>query len=179
MPFDCPVCRQRLDAHPCARGFVYACRNCGGVWLGNVLAQALLAGIDAGPIVIAESAGIHAASPFPPLARGAPCPECAAPLVTTMVTIAAIEVDLCAAHGTWFERHELQAIAAAHDRVRVQAREQTLETLSGPVPASNGVFSPSEDDYRPTLEGALTSAVLNVALNVLGSIIDSAIDDDS
>jgi Zn-finger nucleic acid-binding protein len=42
---------------------------------------------------------------------GRPCPDCQAPLARQIMH--PCEVDVCPTHGTWFDAHELRAVAQA------------------------------------------------------------------
>jgi Zn-finger nucleic acid-binding protein len=173
----CPACRSPLDPRRCAQGIAHACRRCGGVWLGNVLARALLSGSDALSVAVAEEVARAAEVPFPAPAQGAPCPECGAALVTTLVPRAGVHVDLCAAHGTWFERLELQAVAEAYAALRaaVPAPVHSVATPQESPPLA--VWRSGDRDEDLTFKEMVTYTALDVLVDVVGNLLSSSGDD--
>jgi Zn-finger nucleic acid-binding protein len=86
------------------------CIGCGGVWVANACAQRILE--KPLPIFdeLARRAAANARGRFVRAERPA-CPICDATL--DAVTVAAIPLDVCAAHGTWFDGNELALLVSA------------------------------------------------------------------
>ncbi|MEM9074369.1 MAG: zf-TFIIB domain-containing protein [Myxococcota bacterium] len=116
MELPCPSCRAPLAVPPRFGGEVSGCRACGGLWLSNRASQCVVRGtLDFAVVELAQrvdahrepkrQAGYRDAAP-----SGRRCPHCATPLQKAFVTRNRIEVDVCSAHGTWFDRFELRTI---------------------------------------------------------------------
>jgi Zn-finger nucleic acid-binding protein len=120
-PLTCPRCGEDTALseqvlHDVRR---HLCAGCGGVWIAEDQLQLLF---------VALGLGIGAHEPFGPLAMmagGARCPICRAPMTIerTYGDELPAEIDVCAAHGAWFDRDELAHALAqlqleAMDRVR-------------------------------------------------------------
>lgn len=84
-----------------------ACGACGGVWLAPDEAVRILrplftpGGLPGGP------------SPLR-------CPDCAQDMTEWTVGATDVALDSCGAHGTWFDRSEIEALAVAAARLRGQ-----------------------------------------------------------
>jgi Zn-finger nucleic acid-binding protein len=138
----CPRCGT-LIAGADREGLVFGrCPACGGVWLDNEQSRKVAEGRLATPVLVAARQE--------PLAPVAPdegpriqCPLCGASMQRAFVPAARLHVDVCARHGTWFDRGELERAHAAfvqsqQDRAyvaRVAAnapRDATSIYLQGP-----------------------------------------------
>jgi Zn-finger nucleic acid-binding protein len=158
---QCPGCRADLHDVANRTGRAAACSACGGIWLDNVTSRSIVQNLlepavknaaqqaDAMAAQNAESAqaqgsGYRAPAPRPPDEAARLCPECGAPLAQTKFAAARILLDVCAAHGTWFDSRELatmaqhfEAKAAADDadaiafgrRVQADRNEDTISDL--------------------------------------------------
>ncbi|WP_394845074.1 zf-TFIIB domain-containing protein [Pendulispora brunnea] len=119
----CPHCPNR-PLFEGARGTVklHGCGVCGGLWIGNELAARLLQQVEPDALALAEQASRHGI-PFPPLVARPGCPVCGVALRRITVHGTSTELDLCDAHGTWFDRDELQSVARFfEERRRAQAQ---------------------------------------------------------
>src|SRR5688572_20102787 len=95
-----------------------ACRACGGVWLDNASTQKLVqAKLSEAAVttarLVSENLETAANTPYRRRAQPSeerPCPMCRKPLVESVVPEIGAKVDVCAEHGTWFDRYELHAV---------------------------------------------------------------------
>src|SRR5262249_52939875 len=111
----CPACGQQLRrAHP-AHG-VFACDGCGGVWTDHEATQALRTASDPSIVSVSGAAAGHASIYVAPDQAGRRCPVCGGTMGQT--TVADVNIDACAAHGTFFDRGELEAVCAASQQAR-------------------------------------------------------------
>jgi Zn-finger nucleic acid-binding protein len=128
--YPCPRCGHGIQGARAGDTSVDGCTTCGGVWIDNVTAQTLV-----------QSGGVNvrfAANAFASVARAAPdpapplaCPVCTQPLERVKVAAAgSIEIDVCRAHGTWFERNELERVAAAVAPAPELSREDAAATYA-------------------------------------------------
>lgn len=111
----CPQCRGALTRAQEWPAGVAACGHCGGVWLDNSATAQLLAGPDDSVVELARSTSSGAADKSVNSHSPRPCAICETTMVMTQVTNTAVQVDVCSEHGTWFDPHELEALAAAAD----------------------------------------------------------------
>ncbi|MBX3187814.1 MAG: zf-TFIIB domain-containing protein [Labilithrix sp.] len=110
----CPACGSRMIDAPDAPG-AWGCTSCGGVWAGISAANRAASILDPAVRQLADAAAQNAASTTS-RARSAQvrsCPDCRAPLAPR--ELAAVSLDVCREHGTWFDRGELQRVA--HERL--------------------------------------------------------------
>jgi Zn-finger nucleic acid-binding protein len=106
----CPQCQEMLEIVDRATVVGYGCPGCGGIWLDSETTARVEQKLDTQTIQVGEVAASLAQTPFPPHAASPPCPLCEKPMRSHVVPGSDIEVDGCAAHGTWFDRGELQTL---------------------------------------------------------------------
>ncbi len=106
----CPRCGDSLFAARREGHRLDACGVCGGGWLANEAAARMLAEASMVPV---ELSRIAEARRTPDLPRGASarCPDCGDDLRARVVH--GMTVDVCDAHGTWYDAGELAAVATA------------------------------------------------------------------
>jgi Zn-finger nucleic acid-binding protein len=113
----CPVCRIELVLVNVESASIPVCGRCGGSWLDNASSQRVVAGtlsrhekqIAGHPAGANGSQGAYRTSESASGPR--PCAVCGAPMAATEVPGTGITIDVCAAHGTWFDALELAAVA--------------------------------------------------------------------
>jgi Zn-finger nucleic acid-binding protein len=119
----CLRCGQPMTESELGGSTVRQCRSCGGVWMGAEAVDHLRRVSDADlrrAIAIGEMLAL--ARPE----RGTlACPVCAAPLECVPMSETVFDVDVCRAHGTWFDRRELLAFM---DREK-ERRENTADPV--------------------------------------------------
>lgn len=120
------------------------CAACGGVWMSNAVAVVLVKGLLPAELVDPLGAPPTHTGTRDAYREGAmlkrSCPECGEPLIAAE-TPAKVEVDICAKHGVYFDRHELGASQAFYVKKRQQERDLEyadkrafLEELHAAVP---------------------------------------------
>ncbi|WP_394834405.1 zf-TFIIB domain-containing protein [Pendulispora rubella] len=108
---ECPHCTGRpLYEGTQGSSALHGCGICGGVWIGNDLARRMFERLDMDAIALADLAA-RKSVPHPVPKREPKCPVCHGSLRRITVDQTLIEIDLCDAHGTWFDRYEFQAVA--------------------------------------------------------------------
>jgi len=110
----CPRCRHPLFEGRRDDAKLLGCGGCGGVWLDNAACQATLAGSAQDLVALAEIAGKVATEAVDVEAAGLLCPACGQALARVQAPGVAIALDVCPAHGTWFDANELRLVALAH-----------------------------------------------------------------
>jgi Zn-finger nucleic acid-binding protein len=107
--FPCPRCGAVAAARQAGEYVVFPCVTCGGVWVDNVVSERLVSANAPNAVAAAEEAArfaIRRARTRPALT----CPVCQAAL--QRVVVVGIELDVCARHGTWFDRDELPRVVS-------------------------------------------------------------------
>jgi Zn-finger nucleic acid-binding protein len=128
---DCPRCDVPLRSIERAGLVLGRCATCAGVWIDNTASRALAEGILS-PDVVAVSVDPAPASDAVDVAPEIRCPRCAALLKRVFVPAAGIAVDACSAHGTWFDRGELERAHAGFEKARRDRAE--IAALQGAEP---------------------------------------------
>lgn len=109
----CPRCRLGLYVGQTASVCMYACGKCGGIWLDQTDANRMVHSLCDHALQLADQATQHAPEKVNTDAEGVPCPVCLGAMTRTRVAAAWLDVDICAHHGTWFDKGELQKVARA------------------------------------------------------------------
>lgn len=109
----CPRCKLGLFVAQTANVSVYACGQCGGCWLDQADASRMVHSICDHALQLADSAAGHAKAKVDTAPEGIPCPVCQQGLARTRIETAWLDIDVCAHHGTWFDKGELQKVARA------------------------------------------------------------------
>ncbi|GAC1353523.1 MAG: hypothetical protein NVSMB47_06040 [Polyangiales bacterium] len=158
----CPCCKAPLFAITSEDVTLHGCGVCGGIWIDNAGSQSIVRRSHPGVVALAERAAANAkvhldpaaARPRPPLT----CPECHAQMARVRPGNVA-ELDVCAAHGTWFDAGELTRIASIAGKHEMDAR------LAGFADAAASMQRPEVDTGALFARGAL------LGLEVLSAIL--------
>jgi Zn-finger nucleic acid-binding protein len=92
---------------------IFGCGACGGIWLSNGDAHNLFLTQNMNVIALADAAARRATAERPARSSDRRCPDCAVLLAESQaktVGSAYVIVDVCATHGTWFDKNELRII---------------------------------------------------------------------
>lgn len=106
---------------------VHVCTGCGGVWLDAERARRLLAPLGAD---LQQSAA--------PQTAAAACPVCGHGMYICLTRLAGVEIDVCAPHGVWFDRHELERVSQAVSRITGQPLPQAPPGWAEARPRAGG-----------------------------------------
>jgi Zn-finger nucleic acid-binding protein len=120
-PAVCPRCTDAtLEAHVRGLASVLACRTCGGVFAERDSVIGMLEGQTSDLVELADEA--TRAPPNPKLVPiDLECPRCGILMTKVQIRKAHVPVDVCAAHGVWFDRWEAQLVAHVADDPATQA----------------------------------------------------------
>jgi Zn-finger nucleic acid-binding protein len=110
-PGPCPRCKD-VPLRVLARGEtrVSVCRGCGGMFARHDTLERL-AGGDAADLYWLASEAARAPPQPPPRPGEVACPWCQTPMLPVAVPTARCSIDVCPAHGAWFDRWEAQLVA--------------------------------------------------------------------
>jgi Zn-finger nucleic acid-binding protein len=116
----CPRCAAGLLERRIGPGLVAGCKACGGLWLETAIVERLRAAHDGAleeelrrPFGVVIVMG-----PTPNRQANISCPVCAGPLRKVDVPETIHTIDVCDAHGTWFDTRELPVIIDAFEAAR-------------------------------------------------------------
>lgn len=176
----CPACGKPLATSQVSGLETRACLACGGLWLDRAVFEALGASRERQGSVL----GALPASSAPPVVAVAqvqyrPCPTCGQRMNrVNYARQSGVVLDVCKAHGLWFDRDELRRVLAfiaggGLDR----ARERELEDLKeahraaaqAQPPESSGFDLGAQASVQP---GWLTAAgLVGLAVEVAGHFL--------
>ena len=145
--FLCPGCRCTLHPAAVPDGVLTGCADCGGMWIDNRASQAAVRGA----LSPAARAFIHRVTTRVPPKKSIPnggyrdapapttraCPECGDALTARKIPDPPVVVDVCLAHGTYFDRGELSQIAE-HVDAQAWARYREAQTAAWQAQYSTG-----------------------------------------
>ena len=116
----CPRCATGLHEHRAndGRDVVRSCIRCAGLWLENATVERLIT--EFGATIDLPPAFQLALAPPTPTTRQAliHCPTCRAEMKRVTIPETIHYIDVCRAHGTWFDREELPMMVSVHRRQR-------------------------------------------------------------
>jgi Zn-finger nucleic acid-binding protein len=125
----------QIQVPPAGTITLHGCGGCGGLWLDNASTSQVVARINPQVVSLAQSAS-KSAQQRVDLDTSIRCPECGKPLRRIPGGDPSLLIDICEEHGTWFDRDELQQVAALAERRR---REQRTAVAAGGAVAAAGV----------------------------------------
>ena len=142
---SCPRCAAGMYVGKTpAGGDMWGCGQCGGVWLDNATAQHVVDSVCEATLGMARSAAEAAAVPSRPAAQGLKCPACGQNMKATKVQAAWLDIDVCDAHGTWYDHGELEKVARATKRDvgdwRSQPKPAPPMTMNPQPPSQGGGY---------------------------------------
>lgn len=159
---SCPRCAAQLHLAHVSSVQLHGCGRCGGLWLDNASAARLLARscpeIGSLADLASQNAQQHA-----DVEGAIRCPACQQALKRVPGGDPTLLIDICEAHGTWFDRGELQQVAALAERQRERQRAAWSTAAGagvGLAGAAAAVALGAQDASVPRpLEGAGAAAV--------------------
>jgi len=167
----CPYCSRRLVETRVHDVDLFGCGACGGIWVDNEAGKRVEEHPDAAVEDVAESAwespAAQAARKFrADAAQRLACPVCAAPL-SREAGLGGAKLDRCAAHGMWFDGHELTVVVrecarrqaaaiAQHRREEQAAIEQAA--AEAPAPDTASLYGRGAITLLRAMASALTSS---------------------
>lgn len=141
----CPKCGISLFAARKEGYRVDACGTCGGAWLDHATAARAVSEQDLTPAQLSEQASRHAKGVVSLTPR--PCPVCRDTLRQRLVPEAPVVLDVCDAHGSWFDPDELRRFIEALVRANPPPPDPEVEEAIRRE-ALLGQFRPPES-YEP------------------------------
>ncbi|MBL8720030.1 MAG: zf-TFIIB domain-containing protein [Myxococcales bacterium] len=119
MKGPCPRCRVALVEHQTKSTLLSGCLTCGGIFLDHATRGRVVTELDQDVVQAAGLAASHARHQ-PDVHAKADCPACGAAM-TIQKLASGVTIDVCNAHGAWFDRDELPQLVAALTAMRKPA----------------------------------------------------------
>jgi Zn-finger nucleic acid-binding protein len=130
---DCPRCKTALQPIQVGASFLQECARCNGVWVDKVSFEQICSSSEEQAAVLGNPAEIPAEQGMvlEETIRYVPCPECQQFMNRlNFAQCSKVIVDVCKAHGTWFDRDELRRIVEfIHSGGLTEAREREIAEL--------------------------------------------------
>ena len=138
----CPRCAEGLHEARAGEKRLHGCPRCGGLWVDNATVEQLRDAHDAEFEDVARR--------LVPLVLSSPrrspeiaCPECHASMRRSALADTMHAIDVCDAHGTWFDRDELATFVSAFAEQRAGVIDD--EDLAAAGVPGRGRGSATED----------------------------------
>jgi Zn-finger nucleic acid-binding protein len=146
----CPRCATALSSATSGATTLSACRGCGGLWLDNAAVDRLSNRRDPDVEQLAgRMVGFAQAPPIDVRQASIACPSCASPLRKIEIPDTIHCVDVCDAHGTWFDRSELPMFVSVFaTRREGEVSEEDLRAAGLPGGTSSGESGFFTDLFR-------------------------------
>lgn len=118
---SCPRCLSNLVEGRIGALTAHVCPRCVGVWLTTDMTWKVADGLDETTLTELREGAERARAAVDETPDELPCPCCDKAMRRQRLARAALDVDVCDAHGTWYDRGEIERIAAivvptGHDR---------------------------------------------------------------
>jgi Zn-finger nucleic acid-binding protein len=148
------------------------CGACGGLWLDNDGSRRVVAQVDKEVEELASRAEANATNEVDTVAGGLPCPVCNAVLKRVRIAKADLDLDICGAHGTWFDRGELQKVMNACGAQNLP-KLPAWAPMAVAVPDGHGGYMAEAEAWRSGSSGDGAGAALAVGgvFAVVGALL--------
>ncbi|MDB4935467.1 MAG: hypothetical protein JWP87_2439 [Labilithrix sp.] len=132
----CPRCATALTQVTSDAAAIAACRGCGGMWLDHATVERLMKVRDRElEDRAARMVGIVGSLPLEVRLAAIACPACSSALRRIEIQETIHCVDVCDAHGTWFDRSELPTFMTFFQEQRMgEVLDDDLRAAGVPEP---------------------------------------------
>jgi Zn-finger nucleic acid-binding protein len=144
----CPICRIPLEDLNLAHIQLHDCEQCCGIWVDTATFQKICADREEQAAILGSPTPVTHEENLRSRAY-IPCPKCGQIMTPTQFSRrSGVIIDICRAHGVWFDREELRRIiefirAGGLDRAREMEKDE-LDRERREIDAKRGVMSPEE-----------------------------------
>ncbi len=153
-PLNCPRCQNDLEASLAGETLMDQCTDCGGLWLDHTVFDALTAERERQSSVGAALSRMPspAVTPDTREVKYLKCPECETLMHRkNFARCSGVIVDVCTAHGIWFDRDELSQIMdfirlGGMEKARQMERDSTKTTVHVSVDGKTAGLPPFSGD---------------------------------
>lgn len=181
MKGPCPRCRVALVEHQTKSVLLSGCLTCGGIFLDHAARGRVVTQLDQD---IVQAAGLAASQARyqPDVRATAACPACGVAMAIQKLA-SGVTIDVCNAHGAWFDRDELPQLVAALTAMRKPAPTSGNGALVaagavGVVAVGTAAVVANEASSGITFSGDagglfdVAGSVLEIGFDVLGALFD-------
>lgn len=166
---SCPRCKAALFATTVHEVTLLGCGLCGGIFLDNDGSTAVTQRVDPEIAKLADRAATRGAGRLVDLrAERVACPVCAASM--SRVRAGGIDLDVCAAHGTWFDRDELHRVIDAYAAGRASSASRASAVQSEAMMAQLREQAWERNAREEALNPGLVAGVSVGLLGLLGAL---------
>lgn len=173
----CPRCNLPLYPGEAAGVTMSACGHCGGLWLDNRSAQRVQQALPDEALALADRASRFGSGQVD-TSHLLACPCCQKALARVNVKAAGVDIDVCSAHGTWFDRHELSAIARALGQLRSRRVGAGMMVAGGVAVAGTAAAAYAvqhqqhQQQAQAALQGGDVADMIETGVDVAGAALD-------
>lgn len=170
----CPSCRTPMLSGTLRDVPLHECGKCYGLWLGTATFEHICRNAEQQAAALGSAQPVGGPLTLAPV-RYVRCPQCNELMHRlNFAHCSGVIVDVCRAHGTWFDANELHRIvhfirAGGLDRSRAKEKLELTEERRRLQSASAGAAMGSADDGPAASDGDLFSMVVRASGDVLTS----------
>lgn len=165
----CPACLAPLQ-RASSRWEVLACLACGGVWTDRTASLRITSTVDRELVTIAKEAAKLAKDTDSTFERisdietktGRKCPMCGDTLAC--LRSGNVAIDVCAQHGTWFDKDELGRLSRNLEFERVSAPPAPSPYRTAPAEPAE----PAQTAHEDANEAPVLSRNAEMLISILG-----------
>lgn len=162
---QCPRCASPLTTHSTTVALLQGCLACGGIFVDRESRIRMIQTVDAAVCAASDLAAAHARW-APDTAARISCPCCRGSMTVTRVAAGGVDIDVCDAHGAWFDRHELRKFLDALVAQRSSMGSSKKQSAKNKKRVSAPVPEPGRDSAPPS------SSSGSDALGTAGDVFD-------
>ena len=173
----CPRCELELFEGRTSNVVMNGCGACGGLWLDNDGSRRVVNKVDDEVVDLASRAEANASHEVDTVAGALPCPVCQSVLKRVRIAKADLDLDICAEHGTWFDRGELQKVMNACGAQNLP-KLPAWAPMAVAVPDGRGGYVSEAQAWRSgsSVDGAAAGLVVGGVFAVVGALLNSGSD---
>ena len=132
----CPRCQSNLAPGRADTLTAHGCPRCAGVWLGKTALAVLVNGLNDDALAAFRKYSAQSRKQVDESVDNLACPRCQGVMTRQRVDFAWLDVDVCAEHGTWFDRGEIERISEAVNRPETADWRSQPPLAAGAKPAA-------------------------------------------
>ena len=170
----CPSCRVPMLRGNLQEVLLHECEKCFGLWLGAAAFEHICRNAEQQAAALGSAQPVGGPVALAPV-RYVRCPHCNELMHRlNFAHCSGVIVDVCRAHGTWFDANELHRIvqfirAGGLDRSRVKEKSELAEERRRLQAARAGAGMDSSCDALPVRDRDLFSLVVEASSDLLTS----------
>jgi Zn-finger nucleic acid-binding protein len=166
----CPRCHEMMMKGSNQNFLMFGCPSCGGVWLNHQTSERIFSTLNPEALRMARAAyECSRKKEYEATNAHLVCPDCSQAMTRTLLDKAQVEIDTCYAHGTFYDRHEIQQIA--HQKQKQADYNQRAIRLGVAAGATAGALALSQN---PQIQNAASGISVGDVADVAETGIEIA-----